>query len=98
MMAGRKRRRSGYKGTIGGVKRVVAGEKDKDKEGRMKLTVQHVDGMRFLATAEGHTVIVDAALEDGGGGTAVSAPQLFVAAMGVYILEFVTNSCRMRTR
>jgi hypothetical protein len=62
----------------------------------MKLTVQHVDGMRFLATAEGHTVIVDAAPEDGGGGTAVSAPQLCVAAMGVRILEFVTNSCRLR--
>jgi len=62
----------------------------------MKLTVQHVDGMRFLATAEGHTVVVDAAPEDGGGGTAISAPQLFVAAMGACILEFVLNSCRLR--
>jgi uncharacterized OsmC-like protein len=62
----------------------------------MKLTVQHVDGMRFLATAEGHTVVVDAAPEDGGGGTAMSAPQLFVAAMGACMLEFVTNSCRLR--
>jgi uncharacterized OsmC-like protein len=62
----------------------------------MKLAVQHVDGMRFLATAEGHTVVVDAAPEDGGGGTAMSAPQLFVAAMGACILEFVLNSCRLR--
>lgn len=62
----------------------------------MKLTVRHVDGMRFLATANGHTVVVDAAPEDGGGGTAMSAPQLFVAAMGACILEFVLNSCRLR--
>jgi hypothetical protein len=62
----------------------------------MQLTVQHVDGMRFLATESGHTVVVDAAPEHGGGGTAMSAPQLFVAALGACILEFVVNSCRLR--
>jgi len=62
----------------------------------MKLTVQHVDGLRFLATAGEHTVVVDAALEDGGGGTALSAPQMFAAALGACICEFVTNSCRLR--
>ena len=62
----------------------------------MKLTVQHIDGMRFLAKANGHTVVVDATPEDGGGGTAISAPQLFVAATGACILEFVLNSCRLR--
>jgi putative redox protein len=62
----------------------------------MGLTVQHVDGMRFLATRDGHTVVVDAAPEDGGGGTAMSGPQLFVAALGACILEFVLNSCRLR--
>ena len=62
----------------------------------MELTVKHVDGMRFLAAADGHTVVVDAAPEDGGGGTAMSAPQLFVAATGACILEFVLNSCRLR--
>jgi uncharacterized OsmC-like protein len=66
------------------------------EEGRVKLAVQYVDGMRFLATAGGHTVVVDAAPEDGGGGTAMSAPQLFVAAMGACMLEFVKNSCRLR--
>jgi uncharacterized OsmC-like protein len=58
--------------------------------------VQHVDGLRFLATAEGHAVVVDAAPEDGGAGTALSAPRLFAAAVGACILEFVTNSCRLR--
>ena len=62
----------------------------------MRLTVQHVDGLRFLATAEGHTAVVDAAPADGGDGTALSAPQLFAAAVGACMLEFVTNSCRLR--
>jgi len=58
--------------------------------------VQHVDGLRFLATVEGHSVVVDATLADGGGGTALSAPQLFAAALGACMLEFVVNSCRLR--
>jgi uncharacterized OsmC-like protein len=62
----------------------------------MRLTVQHVDGLRFLATAEGHTVVLDAAPEDGGAGTALSAPELFAAAVGACVLEFVANSCRLR--
>ena len=62
----------------------------------MNLMVQHVDGMRFLVTADGHAVVVDAAPQDGGGGTAMSGPQLFVAATGACILEFVANSCRLR--
>lgn len=62
----------------------------------MKLTVRHVDGMRFLATARAHTVVVDAAPEDGGGGAAMNAPQMFAAAVGACILEFVANSCRLR--
>ena len=62
----------------------------------MKLTVRHVDGMRFLAMADGHTIVVDAAPEDGGGGTAMSAPQLWVAALGACMLEFAVNSCRLR--
>jgi uncharacterized OsmC-like protein len=61
----------------------------------MKLTIQHVDGLRFVATADGHAVVVDAAISDGGGGTALSAPQLFVAAVGACMLEFVANSGRL---
>jgi hypothetical protein len=62
----------------------------------MKLTVEHVDDMRFLVTANRHAVTVDAAPEDGGGGTAMSAPCLFVGAIGACVLEFVLNSCRLR--
>jgi uncharacterized OsmC-like protein len=61
----------------------------------MKLVVQHVGDLRFLATVENHAVVVDAAPEDGGTGTALSAPQLFAAAIGACICEFVTNSCRL---
>ena len=61
----------------------------------MKLTVQHVDGMRFLATIGGHTLVADAAPEDGGAGTAMSAPQMFAAAFGACVLEFAVNSCRL---
>lgn len=62
----------------------------------MKLSVQHVDGMRFLATADDHSLVMDASRQDGGSGTAMSAPQLFVAAVGACILEFVLNSCRLQ--
>jgi uncharacterized OsmC-like protein len=62
----------------------------------MNLTVKHVDGMRFLGSTNEHAIVVDASPEDGGGGTALSAPQLFVAALGACILEFVANSCRLR--
>lgn len=62
----------------------------------MKLAVQHVDGLRFLTTAGEHTVVVDAAPKDGGGGTALSAPQMFAAALGACMCEFVANSCRLR--
>jgi len=62
----------------------------------VRLTVQHVDGLRFLATVGEHSVVVDVRPEDGGAGTALSAPQLFAAAMGACILEFVANSCRLR--
>jgi uncharacterized OsmC-like protein len=62
----------------------------------MNLTVQHVDGMRFLVMTAEHAVIIDASPEDGGGGTALTAPQLFAGALGGCILEFVANSCRLR--
>ncbi len=62
----------------------------------MKLTVQHVDGLCFLATVGEHAAVVDAAPEDGGAGKALSAPQLFAAAVGACVLEFVVNSCRLR--
>jgi len=62
----------------------------------VRLTVQHVDGLRFLATVGEHAVVVDAAPEDGGGGIAPSAPRLFAAALGACICEFVVNSCQLR--
>ena len=60
------------------------------------LTVQYVDGLRFLADMDEQAVVVGAAPENGGGGTALSAPQLFVMALGACMLEFVVNSCHLR--
>ena len=62
----------------------------------MTVTVRHVDKLRFQVSAGEHTVSVDAAPADGGTGTALSAPQLFAAAVGACICEFVANSCRLR--
>ena len=35
----------------------------------MKVIIQHIDGLRFLATVGRHIVVVDSVPEDGGGGT-----------------------------
>ena len=61
----------------------------------MKLTVQHVDGLRFLVTAGKHAVVMDAPSEEGGTDTAMSSPQLFAAAVAACALSFVANSCRL---
>ena len=61
----------------------------------MKIIVQHVEALRFQATVGEHTVSVDAAPDDGGTGAAPSAPQLFAAAVGACMLDFVANSCRL---
>jgi hypothetical protein len=61
----------------------------------MKLLVRHLDGLRFQVISGEHAIGVDAALQDGGAGTALSAPQLFAGAVGACILEFVANSCRL---
>ncbi len=61
----------------------------------MKIVVQHVEALRFQATVGEHTVSVDAAPEDGGTGAAPSAPQLFAAAVGACMLDFIANSCRL---
>jgi uncharacterized OsmC-like protein len=60
------------------------------------ITVRHVGKLCFHVSTEEHAVSVDAAPADGGTGTALSAPQLFVAAVGACMCEFVVNSCRLR--
>ena len=62
----------------------------------MTITVRHVDKLCFQIGTKEHTVSVDAAVAVGGTGTALSAPQLFVAALGACMCEFVVNSCRLR--
>lgn len=61
----------------------------------MRITIQHIEGRCFRATVGEHTTIVDSSAEYGEAGTALSAPQLFAAAVGACIGEFVANSCRL---
>lgn len=61
----------------------------------MKISVRHVEALRFQAMVGEHTVSVDALPEDGGTGAAPSAPQLLAAAVGACMLDFVANSCRL---
>jgi uncharacterized OsmC-like protein len=62
----------------------------------MKITVQHVESLRFKATVGHHTVAVDAVVGEGEASSAMSPPQLFAAAVGACMLEFIANSCRLR--
>ena len=62
----------------------------------MTIVVRHVDRLCFQVSAGEHTVSVDAGVNDGGTGSALSAPQLFAAAVGACMCEFVVNSCRLR--
>lgn len=62
----------------------------------MRITVRHVGDLRFQAAVGERTVTVDAAMEEGEVGSAMSPPQLFAAAVGACICEFVVNSCRLR--
>ena len=62
----------------------------------MKITVQHIEALRFQATAGEHAVAVDAVVGGGETSSAMSPPQLFAAAMGACMLEFVANSCHLR--
>lgn len=57
---------------------------------------QHIDGLRSVVTVGNQTVVVDPTPEEGGTGTAMSAPQLFAAAIAACIVGFIANSCRLR--
>ncbi len=56
---------------------------------------RHVDGLRSVVTVGAHTVVVDPPPEEGGAGTAMSAPQLFAAALAACFVGFIANSCRL---
>lgn len=62
----------------------------------IRARAQHINGLRSLVTVENHSVVVDPPPEEGGTGTGMSAPQLFVAAMAACIVGFIANSCRLR--
>jgi uncharacterized OsmC-like protein len=73
----------------------LQGKREERYSMKTELTVQHVDGLRFLASTNSQAVIVDAPPDEGGLGTAMSSPQLLAASLGSCALSFVANSCRL---
>lgn len=64
-------------------------------DGGLVAWARHIDGLRSVVTVGSHTVVVDPPPEEGGTGTAMSAPQLFVAALAACFVGFIANSCRL---
>ena len=62
----------------------------------MQLSATHVDGLRFVVTAEQHALLVDAPESEGGTGTGMNSRQLFAASEAACILSFVANSLQLR--
>jgi len=62
----------------------------------MQLSAQHVDGLRFVVTAEQHSLLVDAAESEGGTATGMNSRQLFAASIAACVLSFVANSLELR--
>jgi uncharacterized OsmC-like protein len=63
----------------------------------MKIDIQHVDRLRYLATSGAHSLVIDMSHELGGVDTALGADQVFGAALGACALNFVANSCRLHS-
>ncbi|MCX8066977.1 MAG: OsmC family protein [Anaerolineae bacterium] len=61
----------------------------------LTVLARHIDGLRSVVTVGTHTVVVDPPPEEGGTGTAMSAPDLFAAALAACFVGFIANSCRL---
>jgi putative redox protein len=59
----------------------------------MPLTVVHHSGSRFDIVADGHTVITDQPVEDGGQDAGMGPVELFVGSLGSCVAYFVGQFC-----
>jgi len=59
----------------------------------MKLIVSHHSGTRFDITADGHTVVTDQPVEEGGQGAGMGPVDLFVGALSSCVAYFVGRFC-----
>jgi uncharacterized OsmC-like protein len=61
----------------------------------MQIRVQHLEKVRFEATARGHRVISDQPAANGGGDTGMTPPELLLASLaacaGFYAAQYLKN-------
>ncbi len=47
----------------------------------MEVTTRHLDGVRFSIETRGHTILTDQPVDNGGGDTAMTPPELLLASL-----------------
>ena len=63
----------------------------------MKITLQHLDGLRFRAEARRHRLIVDQPAEDGATDQGMSPAELLLVSLGTCVGQFVAQYLRLRS-
>jgi len=59
----------------------------------MRLSIQHEEEMRFVATAEQHKLTIDLPIPHGGTNQGMTPPQVFVASLGACIGVYIVDFC-----
>ena len=62
----------------------------------MKVRVQRMGKASFLADTRQHVVVTDQPVENGGGDTGMTAPELLLASLGSCVAYYVTQFCDAR--
>lgn len=63
----------------------------------MKITLQHLDGLRFRAEARHHRIIIDQPAEDGATDQGLTPAELLLASLGSCVGQFVAQYLRLRS-
>lgn len=63
----------------------------------MKITLQHIDGLRFRAEARQHRLVIDQPAEDGATDQGMSPAELLLASLGACVGQFVAQYLRLRS-
>lgn len=63
----------------------------------LKITLQHLDGLRFQAEARHHRVLIDQPAEDGASDRGMTPAELLLVSLGSCIGQFVAQYLRLRS-
>jgi len=63
----------------------------------LKITLQHLDGLRFQAKARHHHLIVDQPAEDGPADKGMTPAELLLVSLGSCVGQFVAQYLRLRS-